>query len=144
MCFSLFKIPSSGSHCVFLGYQSGIKGYKLYDLENKHMFFSRDVFPKDVFSFHSISCSDSLNDHFPELVLPRPPPTFVSNFSVSPSFPPTSKYSPDSPVHPIYMNITVICSPMSLVRSLLPILPCIPYPSPSLMRIFHLNTKYLH
>lgn len=51
--------------CVFLGYQSGIKGYKLFDLVNKHMFFSRDViFHEDVFLFHSISCSGSLINRF--------------------------------------------------------------------------------
>lgn len=40
---------------VFMGYPSGYKGYKLFNLETKQFFISRDVtFIKDIFPFHSV------------------------------------------------------------------------------------------
>ena len=49
----------------------GYKGYKLYDLENKKFFISRDVaFVEDVFPFPGLE----LIDVFPEVVLPAPLP----------------------------------------------------------------------
>lgn len=56
--------------CVFLGYPPGYKGYKLYDIEPKQIFISRDViFHENVFPFHSIFGSTNLVDPFPDLVL---------------------------------------------------------------------------
>lgn len=37
--------------CVFVGYQSGNKGYKLYDIESKQKKFPRDVFHEHIFPF---------------------------------------------------------------------------------------------
>ena len=43
---------------MFVGYPTGQKGYKLYDLESKIFFVSRDVkFTETNFLFHSISSS---------------------------------------------------------------------------------------
>ena len=57
--------------CVLIGYTPGIKGYKLYDIQSRQIFVSRDVvFHKEVFLFHNMVASDKLIDHFPDLVLP--------------------------------------------------------------------------
>ena len=70
--------------CVFLGYPVGMKGYKLYDLQTKQFFVSRDVtFHETIFPFHSISPLDHLVDPFPDLVLPSPAP----DLNTSGSFP---------------------------------------------------------
>ncbi|XP_068661644.1 uncharacterized protein [Aristolochia californica] len=58
--------------CVFLGYPAGVKGYKFYDVEAKHVFISKDaVFYEDVFLFHTITSLDQSTDPFPDLVLPH-------------------------------------------------------------------------
>ena len=59
--------------CVFLGYPPGVKGYKLYDIETKQVFISRDVvFHEEIFPFHTVRPSASVLDPFPDLVLPIP------------------------------------------------------------------------
>ena len=41
---------------VFIGYPQRIKAYKLYDIEHKRVFISRDVvFHEIIFPFHNIS-----------------------------------------------------------------------------------------
>lgn len=46
------KFCSRARHCIFLGFQRGIKGYKLYDLETHKIFISRDVsLQESVFPF---------------------------------------------------------------------------------------------
>lgn len=48
------KMDAKGKRCVFLGYLMNKKGYKLYDIENKRVFVSRDViFKEHVFHFKS-------------------------------------------------------------------------------------------
>lgn len=57
--------------CIFLGYPIGIKGYKLYDIQTKQIFISRDVvFHETIFPFHSIPNNNQLMDPFPDIVLP--------------------------------------------------------------------------
>lgn len=57
--------------CVFLGYPPGMKGYKLYDIENKEIFLSKDVvFHEDIFPSHSEVAANTLVNPFPDLVLP--------------------------------------------------------------------------
>ena len=59
--------------CVFLGYPTGMKAYKLFDIQTKQIFVSRDVvFHEEVFPFHSVTAEDTLVDPFPNLVLPAP------------------------------------------------------------------------
>lgn len=51
-----------------------MKGYKLYNIENKRFFVSRDVvFHENVFPFHSITLQGDIADPFPDIVLPIPP-----------------------------------------------------------------------
>jgi len=50
------KFNARGIPCVFLGYPSSQKGYKLLNLQSHHTFVSRDVrFIEDVFPFHKDS-----------------------------------------------------------------------------------------
>lgn len=52
--------------CIFLGYRPGMKGYKLFDVNNKEIFVSRDVvFHESVFPFLLMSPSESIIDPFP-------------------------------------------------------------------------------
>lgn len=56
---------------VFLGYPPGMKGYRLFDIENKRFFVSRDVvFHENVFPFHTVHMDDVLSDPFHDIVLP--------------------------------------------------------------------------
>lgn len=54
------KFASRSRKCVFVGYLFGQKGWKLFDLDTKEFFVSRDVifFFEEVFPFQS---SDDLN-----------------------------------------------------------------------------------
>ena len=70
--------------CVFLGYPTGIKGYKLYDVNTKQIFVSRDVvFHEEVFPFHSLTDAPTYIDPFLDLVLPH---TSISSSFIPDSF----------------------------------------------------------
>lgn len=58
---------------MFIRYPRGMKASKLYDIENKKIFISRDVvFHEEIFPFHQITSSNEIIDVFPDLVLPQP------------------------------------------------------------------------
>lgn len=79
--------------CVFIGYPTGIKGYKLYDIQTKQVFVSRDVvFHKEVFPFHSFTDVNPTVDPFTDLVLPSP--------SLNSPIPPNQHTTPNSPIPP--------------------------------------------
>lgn len=59
--------------CTFLGYPTGTKGYKLYNIQIKQVFISRNVvFHEETFHFHSVTPQEHLVDPFPHIVLPVP------------------------------------------------------------------------
>lgn len=65
---------------MFLGYPPGFKGYRLYDIENRRIFISRDVvFHEQVFHFHTITPADEAVTYFPNL------PTPYGSSSMSPN-----------------------------------------------------------
>ncbi|MDO7987393.1 hypothetical protein OC713_02595, partial [Sweet potato little leaf phytoplasma] len=55
-----------------MGYPQGIKGFRLYDIQNKRFFISRIVvFHENIFPFHQVTVHDDALDPFPDLVLPK-------------------------------------------------------------------------
>ena len=64
------KMDARGRRCVFLGYPSIQKGYKLIDLDTLSFFCSRDVmFHESVFPFKDHSSSSNGSDYVPISVL---------------------------------------------------------------------------
>ena len=50
-----------------------MRGHRLYDIQTKQFFVSRDVvFHEEVFPFHSVVDVSTMTDPFPNLVLPTP------------------------------------------------------------------------
>lgn len=49
--------------CIFIGYPTGQKGYKVYDLETKEIYISRDVvFVEEELPFKSNEPKETLSD----------------------------------------------------------------------------------
>ena len=59
------KFASRSRKCVFMGYPFGKKGWKVYDLENREIFISRDVvFDESIFPFaKNQATKDLMADH---------------------------------------------------------------------------------
>lgn len=77
--------------CVFLGYPSGFKGYKLLDLESHSILISRNVvFKEQVFPYKTSEFLSKSVDMFPNTILPMPAPLHFVETMPSPAshFPP--------------------------------------------------------
>jgi len=73
------KFDARAKPCVFIGYPSNSKGYKLYDLINHSVFVSRDVvFHEHIFPFASHLTNFNSNGCF---VVPKPISDVVSSTS---------------------------------------------------------------
>lgn len=67
------KVTPRSIHFTFLGYPTGYKGFKVYDLISKTFHVFRDiVFHEYTFPFHSISDNNYHIDPFHQLILPNP------------------------------------------------------------------------
>ncbi|XP_048618201.1 uncharacterized protein LOC111207841 isoform X2 [Brassica napus] len=76
------KFASRSRKCILLGFPSGTKGWKLYDLEQKDVFISRDVtFQENIFPYMDITTTET-SDVLPSIVLP--PSTLTEDHNDSP------------------------------------------------------------
>lgn len=84
---------------MFIGYPYAQKGYRVFDLETKSIFVSRDIsFHEDIFPFSTLQ-HHSANDH--HVVLPLPIPDLTpSSAPTIPTPPPTSPLTLPSPPPP--------------------------------------------
>ena len=58
------KHSSRAKTCVFLGYKNGVKGFTLFDMNQKNNFVTRDViFYENHFLFYKGNIDTNLNTH---------------------------------------------------------------------------------
>lgn len=95
--------------CVFMGYPIGVKGYKLYDIQQGKFLISRDVmFHESIFPYHSATdnCDPTLlGDFFADMVIPRPIPDFY-DLQV------TKQQAAGNSVHPCTTPMEVATAPV--------------------------------
>ena len=102
------KFSLRDSKCVFLGFQPGMKAYKVYDLHSHTIFHSRDVvFVETIFPFFS---------SFP-LLLSSPSPTFLF------SLPDELSSSPPHALFLFLLEVALFLFLLLLLPQLLLILP---------------------
>ena len=69
------KLQSKSLECIFLGFEKGVKGFKLYDMANKKKILSRDV----VFDEASMSKEEAKDDGKRGVVTEIPITTKISD-----------------------------------------------------------------
>lgn len=102
--------------CVFLGYPTGYKGYKLLDLESHAVFVSRNVvFHETEFLFKTSELLSESVDMFPNTILLMPSPLhFVDSL-------PLPSMHTDCSVHPLVPNTNNLPSTQNAQSSPLPV-----------------------
>ena len=72
-CLHRTKFNPRAVVVVFVGYPVGYKGYKLYNLETRQFFISRDVkFCESIFPFHKNVHDQPLPELFVDTIVPVP------------------------------------------------------------------------
>lgn len=90
--------------CVFIGYATGYKGYKVLDLESHTVSISRNVtFHETTFPFANEKSNASRSDLFGPTILPMPIPVALDIGSTSESV----LHHPLSPHHPSDASATI-------------------------------------
>ena len=74
------KFTPRADFCVFLGYSSGYKGYKVLNIETHQVFVSRNViFKEHIFPFHTLNDSIPSDELFSKTILPMSTPVALDS-----------------------------------------------------------------
>lgn len=99
--------------CIFLGYPSGVKGYKLMDLKSNQVFISRNVqFHEDLFPLKKNSAFQ-----VPEWITPHSESSVTHTTSSSSLFPPSNTHPSPSNTKSSISTSSIPISPSEISKS---------------------------